>query len=132
MTVSVAEGETGLPQPSTVFAGTLSGWPNNRSTADYVPQSRDFSDAIALIAGTRPDAHYVAAIAPSKFEFLINLASAEALGLTIPPKLLAPRRRGDRRIGVAFVLRCTRRELELTEDFWRCSGSGSFQFSKGL
>ena len=56
----------------------------------------------------RAGSHYVARILkgakpgdlpvemPSKYELVVNVVVAKALGLDIPPKLLALRRRGDR------------------------------------
>ncbi len=40
--------------------------------------------------------------AADKFDLIINLKTAKALGLTVPPPLLASRRRGDR-IEVQFA-----------------------------
>jgi hypothetical protein len=39
---------------------------------------------------------------PTKFNLIINLTTARAIGLTFPEIIPAPRRRGDR-ITVAFV-----------------------------
>lgn len=47
-----------------------------------------------LLKGEHPEDLPVAE--PVKYEFLINLKAANALGVTIPPRVLGDRRRGDR------------------------------------
>ena len=49
-----------------------------------------------ILRGTKATRH--PSRQPTKFEFVINLKPAKALGLEVPPTLLGPRRRGDRMI----------------------------------
>ena len=65
----------------------------------YGPNSSKFFRRLAvyvkkIVSGEKPSE--IPIEQPSTFELVINLKTAKSIGLTIPPTLLAPRRRGDR------------------------------------
>jgi len=73
------------------MAGSLREYANAGSLVSYWADETDVIRGVAryvdkILKGTRPDSLPIEQ--PTKFEFVINLKTAKALGLTIPPALL--------------------------------------------
>jgi len=96
--------ETGLfliHRKSLIEEATKNRWPTVNSSRQYVEVGGLIAYGVDYLDGCRRSAEYVDRILkgarpgelpiqqPSKFELLVNLKTAKALGLTIPPSLLA-------------------------------------------
>jgi putative ABC transport system substrate-binding protein len=79
----IAGGRAGGTRSHADEAGLLMSYGTN--TADMFRQVGMYTDSI--LKGAKPAA--LAAVQSTKFEFVINLPTARALGVTVPPTLLA-------------------------------------------